>query len=348
MGGELNISLSAIAANYRYLCLQATGQVAAVVKADGYGLGAVPIARKLLGEGCREFFVATLTEGVNLRQAIPDAIIYVLEGAEAETVSELCRAELTPVLNTERQCQCWKTTGRSAAVHIDTGMQRLGLSPVTAQSVIGRNELRLDLVISHFARADETGHASLQRQVDQVVPIFRGLQAHFPNLRLSLCNSAALLQGLGPESLGRAGIGLYGANPSDQPENPMQSVVEMLGRVLQIRALDEGVAVGYGGSFVTRKKTRLAVLGVGYADGIPRLLSNRGVVALSGQRCPIVGRVSMDSMTVDVTGLAVAEGDAIEVIGSTVSVDEVAGWAQTISYEVLCGLSRRLPRHYAD
>ena len=346
MSGRLTVSLSALAANYRRLCASASGQVAAVVKADGYGLGAVPVASRLRQEGCGEFFVATAGEGAQLRQALPDAPIYVLEGVTAQSVDTLVASELTPVLNTPTQCSLWMQTGRAAAVHVDTGMQRLGLPFQTAAQSLAESNLPLQLFISHFARADEPGHASVQEQMARALPVYQALRERYPELRLSLCNSAALLEGLGPEDLGRAGIALYGGNPFDALPNPMRPVVSMHAQVLQLRQLEAGVPVGYGGAYVTSAPARLAVLGVGYADGLPRALSNRGEVVLHGCRCPIVGRVSMDLTVVDASAVDVQEGDMAEVFGEAVAVDEVAAHAGTIAYEILTGLSRRMSRSY--
>jgi alanine racemase len=348
VSGRLTVSLSALAANYRLLRANACSEVAAVVKADGYGLGAAPIASRLRQEGCDEFFVATCGEGVQLRQALPQSTIYVFEGAHAQSIEPLLAAQLTPVLNTPAQCRLWASTDRNAAVHVDTGMQRLGLPYAQATQILRECDVRLQLLISHFARADETDHATLHQQTARMAPIFASLRESHPRLRLSLCNSAALLQGLGPEDLGRAGIGLYGGNPFDDQPNPMQTVLTMHARVLQVRDVDAGVPVGYGGTYVTSKPTRLAVLGAGYADGLPRSLSNRGHVWLAGQRCPIVGRVSMDLMAVDASAVAVGEGDEAEIIGAGISVDEVAAQADTIAYEILTGISRRMPRTYVD
>jgi alanine racemase len=348
MSGRLTVSLSALAANYRLLRSKASADVAAVVKADGYGLGAAAIATRLLEEGCKEFFVATCSEGEQLRSALTEVPIYVLEGAHEQSLQALLDADLTPVLNTPAQCRLWSSTGRGAAVHVDTGMQRLGLPHEQAISVLSDCAVPISLLISHFARADEPGHAASGEQMSRITPVYQSLQTGHPQIRLSLCNSAALLQGLGPEDLGRAGIGLYGGNPFDDQPNPMQPVVSMHARVLQVRAVDAGVPIGYGGSFVTPKPTRLAVLGVGYADGLPRVLSNRGQVWLGGQRCSIAGRVSMDLIAVDVGALDVAEGDEAEVFGRFISIDDVADQAGTIAYEILTGISRRMPRAYIE
>jgi len=346
MSGRLSISLPALAANFHTLRRHARGAVAAVVKADGYGLGAVAVAARLRKEGCEEFFVATCSEGVTLRHAHPDLTIYVLEGAYTETLSALIDDNLTPVLNTPEQVRLWSSTGRNAAAHIDSGMQRLGLPAAQATRCLLDSGIELTLLLSHFARADEVGHATLRAQSEITQSVFTGLRQQFPRLRLSLCNSAAMMQGLGPEDLGRAGIALYGGNPFTGRDNPMQPVVSMHARVMQVREIEAGVAVGYGGTYVSAAPMRLAVLGVGYADGLPRLLSNRGAVWLAGQRRPMAGRVSMDLTIVDVSGVDVAEGDEAEVFGDMISVDEVAEQADTIAYEILTGISRRMARRY--
>lgn len=348
MSGRLSISLSALAANYRLLAQRARGEVGAVVKADAYGLGAAAVASRLKREGCRELFVATAAEGVALRHALADPVIYVLEGAYAETAADLVGANLMPVLNTPAQCAAWAPTGRPAAVHIDTGMQRLGFPAAEGIAGLGEVPFEISLFISHFARADEPGHATVTEQITRSSSFYKALKQQHPHMRLSLCNSAGLLEGLGPEDLGRAGIALYGGNPYDHAPNPMTPIVKLEARVMQIRSLPAGVPIGYGGSYVTTRPTRLAILGVGYADGVPRLLSNNGEVAWGDVRCPIVGRVSMDLLIVDATEADVNEGDWLQVIGPTVPLDDVAARAQTLAYEILTGISRRVPRIYVE
>ena len=348
MTGRLTISLTALAANYNALCRLAQGDVAAVVKADGYGLGAVRIARHLLSAGCREFFVASCAEGAALREALGAGVIYVLEGALPETVEELLQSELIPVLNTPAQIEIWSQTGAACAVHVDTGMQRIGLPWADAVQALADTSLKLDLLISHFARADEPDSAENREQMARIQPVFEALRTRYPELRLSLNNSAALSRGLGAEHLGRAGIGLYGGNPFHSGRSTQCPVARLEGRILQVRDVAAGQAVGYGGRFVPAKPGRLATVGIGYADGVPRLLSDRGRVFIAGEYRPIVGRISMDMIHVDIGELPAAEGDWVEVMGANVSVDEVAEHAQTIAYEVLTGLGRRPIRQYVE
>ena len=230
-------------------------------------------------------------------------------------------------------------------------MQRLGFDYSLGVESLAELPFNVCLFVSHFARADEPGHDSLARQMQRTMSLYTSLQSRHDTMRLSLCNSAGLLEGLGPEDLGRAGIALYGGNPYHDLPNPMQSVVGLQARVMQLRDVPPNTPVGYGGSFVTRRATRLAVLGVGYADGVPRLLSNNGAVILADRPCAIVGRVSMDLICVDVSEFSaeqVVEGDWAEVIGPRVSLDDVAVAAQTLAYEILTGLSTRVPRSYVE
>jgi len=348
MSSRLTVSLSALADNYRRLCARAHGDVGAVVKADGYGLGAAAMASHLAGQGCKELFVATTAEGLALRRVLADAVIYVFEGAYADTVPDLAGAGLIPVINTPSQRDAWAPTGKPAAVHVDTGMQRLGFDWRTATLELAGVPFQISLFVSHFARADEPGHSSVAQQIDRCMPVYRALQSSQPDMRLSLCNSAGLLEGIGPEDLGRAGIALYGGNPYAEGANPMAPVVTLEGRVMQVRQVPEATPVGYGGHFLTTQESLLAVVGLGYADGVPRLLSNNGCAVIAGQRYPIVGRVSMDLTIVDVTGAEVTEGDWAELIGAQIEIDTVAGQAQTLAYEILTGISTRVPREYLE
>ncbi len=339
MSARLVIDLGALAANYRLFRDAADPAAAgAVVKADGYGLGAAEVTRALARAGCRHFFVATAAEGVALRSVLPDPRIFVFEGAVEDTVADLLGADLVPVLNHAGQLDTWRATagGRAAAVHVDTGMHRLGFpSDVDPAAFRG---LRVNLLVTHLARADEPDDPMNRLQLAR----FSRARAGFPGVPVSIGNSAGALSG--PEFAGdlcRPGIGLYGGNPFLDRPTPVRPVVTLEGRILQLRDVAPGDSVGYGASFVAGAAMRLAIVGLGYADGLPRLLSNRGEAALRGRRCPIVGRVSMDLTAVDVTGLDATVGDWVEFIGREVLVDEVAAWADTIPYEVLTGLGAR-------
>jgi alanine racemase len=267
--------------------------------------------------------------------------IYVFEGALADTSGDLRTADIVPVLNHADQAAVWRRNGggRPAAVHVDTGMHRLGFpADVTAEAFRG---VAVTLLMTHLACADEPDHPMNAQQLQRLKPV----QALFPGVPISVGNSAGVLSG--PEftgDLGRAGIGLYGGNPFRARPSPVHPVVTLEGRILQLRDLAPGEAVGYGATFRATSPMRIAVVGLGYGDGLPRLLSNRGEVALAGARCPIVGRVSMDLTAIDVTGKPALLDDWVEFIGPNVGVDEVADWADTIAYEVLTGLGRRPQR----
>ena len=354
---RLTISLSAIAYNYR-LCQSQnqahnTGQVAAVVKANAYGLGASTIAEHLHQQGCKHFFVATLTEAFNLRQHLSKSVvetpaeIFVLEGLLHEP-SKYIASDLVPVLNTPEQCQRWHESGQSWCVHVDTGMQRLGLAPADLLSLASTLRPQIRLLLSHLACADEPAHSANEQQVQGVAALHQAIEQILGHtVPVSLGNTAGLLSVASGASLGRAGIGLFGANPFTSRANPFRPVACLEGQILQLREVPAGTPVGYGATYVTQMPAKLATVGLGYADGVPRLLSNCGRVWCAGQFAPIVGRVSMDLLSIDVTHIeSLSAGDWVEVFGAHISVDEVAELAQTIGYEVLTGLGPRPQRSY--
>lgn len=339
MSARLRIHRAAIGANYR-LFRQAAGsaRVGAVVKADGYGLGAATVAAVLWEHGCRDYFVADADEGLQLRAALPDARIFVFEGVRDDTVIELLGQDLVPVLNHSDQVDLWRRDGggRPAAVHVDTGMHRLGL-PDDVQSADLRG-IRVNLLLTHLACADEPQHPLNAIQLERLGRV----RDRLPGVPVSIGNSAGVLNGAAfAGDLGRPGIGLYGGNPYRAGASPVRPVATLEARILQLRQVAVGDTVGYGATFTASAPMEVAVVGAGYGDGVPRLLSNRGAVAVGGRRCPIVGRVSMDLTTVDVTGHGARLGDWVEFFGPAVTVDEVAAWAETISYEILTGLGRR-------
>jgi alanine racemase len=350
--GTLSIDLAALASNYRLLRDKAApAECGAVVKADAYGLGVGPVANRLLREGCRHFFVATLAEAEELRVTVRDAAIYVLEGALDGSVDGLEAIGAMPVLSSFEQVERWAGRGR-ALLHIDTGMARLGLGAAEVERLAAREDLlaRLDLkfLLTHFACADEPEHALNCEQLRR----FDALRRRLPSLPTSIGNSAAVFADAAHRGdLVRPGIALYGGNPFSDRSNPMRAVVRLEGRILQIRVVEEPLTVGYGATYAATPPARLAVVGVGYADGYPRCLGNRGVAAVGGRRVPVVGRVSMDLMCLDISSLPpelARVGGAVELIGTQIGLDEVAAAAGTISYEILTGLGRRLRREYLE
>jgi alanine racemase len=348
----LRIDLDALARNYRMLRERAApAECAAVVKADAYGLGVERVVRRLLREECRHFFVATVAEARELRAIASSVEIGVFEGALAGSVDMLVGLRARPVLNTLEQVERWRGRGR-ALLHLDTGMNRLGLSAGDVAALVVRRDvvadLELDFVMTHLACADDAEHPLNAEQLAR----FEQLRSRLPPAPTSIGNSAGtLLDAAHRGDLARPGIALYGGNPFHDRANPMEPVVTLTAPVLQLRDLGEPATVGYGATYAARPPARIAVVGIGYADGYPRSLSNCGTAAVHGRRVPVVGRVSMDLITIDVGSLGrdfVRVGDAVELIGPTVGVDEVAAVAGTISYEILTGMGRRLARVYVE
>jgi alanine racemase len=355
----LTVRLGAIAANFTTAQrLAGPAAVAAVVKADGYGTGLVPAAATLAKAGCDTFFVARLEEGIALRPLAPTARIFVLDGAQPDMVPALITHNLTPVLNSIGEIAAWSAAARStrtqldAAIHFDTGMNRLGLPAADLATLAGEQARRLEglrivLWMSHLACSDDPDSRLNRAQLER----FKTALAMLPQGPASLSASGGIM--LGKDYLFdmvRPGVGLYGGNPQPGRENSFTPVVRLTARILQIHRAGKGETVGYGASFRTKRPSLLATAGLGYADGIFRALSNRGAVAVNGVRAPIVGRVSMDLVTFDVTDVpgTLVPGMDAEFIGETISLEEIAAAADTISYEILTSLSRRARRQYED
>lgn len=353
---RLTVRLDAIAANYRtYRRLTGPCAVAAVVKADAYGMGAAAVAPALSEAGCDSFFVARLEEGVALRGVAPGARIFVLDGAHPDAVPALITHRLTPALNSLAEIAAWRAaaqaarTNLDAVVHVDTGMNRLGLPPeelavLAAESAKRLSGLNLVLVMSHLACGDEPDNRMNAEQLSR----FKTALAMLPPAPASLAASHGALLGVDYHfDLVRPGVALYGANPQMGAQNLMRTVAVLTAKVLQVRRIDTGDSVGYAATFRAKRPTMLATVALGYADGIPRTLSNRGVAGIAGVRAPIVGRVSMDLTILDVTDLPQPPrpGDEAELLGDSVSLGEVAESAGTNEYEILTRL-RRTPRVY--
>ena len=360
---RLTVRLPAIVANYRtYRRMTGPTAVAAVVKADAYGLGIAKVAPALEAAGCDSFFVARLEEGIALRRHLPKARIFVLDGAHPDAVPALIRYSLTPVLNSLAQIAAWSAAAGvragalDAVLHVDTGMNRLGLprdelAILSAEHGRRLSGLNLVLVMSHLACGDEPDNKMNAQQLSR----FRQALAMLPPAPASLAASHGAMLGVDYHfDLVRPGVALYGANPqthegtvSAAAPNLMQTAAVLIARVLQVRRIDSGESVGYAASFHAKRPSMIATIALGYADGIPRALSNKGVVSIAGARVPVVGRVSMDMMGLDVSDLPQppAVGDDAEVMGDTISLGEVAHAAGTNEYEILTRL-RRVPKHY--
>lgn len=347
-GGKIQVNRTAIAANLalmRKLAPQA--EVAAVVKADAYGLGLDGVLPVL---DCKSFFVARMEEGVVLRAKTQAARIFVLDGVDDATTSILRAHRLIPVLGSLDQLACWQAAGGGeAALHVDTGMNRLGLPPEELSLLAAEAKARLDgvtlvLVMSHLACADEADNAMNRTQLSR----FRAALAQLPPAPASLAASGGVLLGRDYHfDLVRPGIALYGGNPQSGAPNPMQAVVRLAVRILQLRQIAPGDTVGYGRSFKAERPMTVATIPLGYADGVLRSGSNRAFAMVQGHVAPFVGRVSMDLVTLDVTGIAgAAVGDEAELFGPDLPLEEAATAWGTIAYELLTGLSRRIPRVY--
>ena len=354
----LTVDLGAIAANYRLLRKRAgKAECAGVVKADAYGLGAAAVAPALARAGCLSFFVAQLAEGAALRPFLPKAAsIYVLNGLTERDRGAFEAERLIPVLNDLGQIERWSAFCRArgkplaAAVHVDTGMNRLGLPPgeldLLAQEPHRLAGVGVELVMSHLACADEPDHPLNRRQLIGLRSAIRRL----PPARASLAASSGIFLARDFHfDLVRPGVALYGGNPLPGAPNPMAQPVQLQGRILQVRIVDRGETVGYGATHRFARPRRIATVGVGYADGFLRSLSNRGCAVLGGAPAPIVGRVSMDLITLDVSAAPetlARPGETVELIGPNRTIDDVAEEAGTIAYEILTSLGPRYARRY--
>jgi alanine racemase len=359
--GVLTVDLDAVVANWRKLEKTAVpAECAGLIKADAYGCGLDPVARALAAAGCKTFFVATVHEARAARAAAPSAAIYVLDGFFQNCGDAYAEVNARPVIGDLNELAEWDVFCRrsgwegGAGIHIDTGMNRLGLTVSEAQGIIPRinaGDHGITLVMSHLACAELLNHPLNAKQLAS----FREIASLFSGVPASLANSSGIF--LGPHfqfDLVRPGAGLYGINPTPEADNPMQPVVDLKARIVHVRSIDKGETVGYGGTWTARRPTKLAIVSAGYADGYFRAGgSNDGTrgaeVIVAGKRCPIAGRVSMDLIAVDVTDLeknAARRGHMATLIGEGITVDELAHHFGTIGYEVLTSLGPRYARVY--
>ena len=349
----LTLDLDALASNHAVLKAAASGaEIAPAVKADGYGLGAALVAGRLWDDGARGFYVARLSEGVVLRRSLGDrgATIYLLDGVTPGSAPSIEAAGLTPVLNSLPQVEAWNSHARGrvldAALHIDTGMNRLGLRPEEAAVLVGAMDrlkhVNIALVISHLACASEPDHPLNARQLAR----FTEAAALFPNARRSLANSGGIFLGGDYHfDQGRPGISLYGGGPRDVPDARIKAVATLEAPILQARVVPRGESIGYGAAFTAKDTTRVAILAAGYADGVPRAAHPRGAVWFDGARRPMLGRVSMDLIAVDITDCDAARpGAMMQIIGPDLPVDEAATAAGTTAYELLTRIAPRARR----
>jgi alanine racemase len=366
-GGILSIDLDALAANWRSLRDRARGaEASAVVKANAYGTGIEKAVPALLQSGCRTFFVAHLNEAIRARAVAPDATIYVLNGLLTGTCHTYADFDLRPVLGSLEEIDEWASFCRAqsqrlkAAVHVDTGMNRLGLGVSEGLGLSGMPSLEdfeLALLMSHFVSAEE-GENPLNTQQ---IAAFQAIRESLPGIPASLSNSSGIFLKEQPHfDLVRPGYALYGGNPTPRQDNPMRPVVGLEGRIIQLRWIEPDQTVGYNARWLAQDRRRVATISVGYADGYPRSASARGIsgeaglsgmALVAGHPCPFAGNVSMDLISVDVTEApegAVKRGDLVTLIGGELTVDEVGRRAGTIGYEVLTNLGSRYARTYRE
>jgi alanine racemase len=353
----LTVDLDAVAANYVVLRRKcAPAACGAVVKANAYGLGAAEVATRLAAEGCRHFFVAHPGEGLALRAlgdpAIEAAEIFVFGGLSGEPASILEGHRMVPVLGSPEDVAAWRAQAHKyqrrlpAIVFVDTGMNRYGLAGAELRALAQNLPASLDIyyVMSHLACADEPAHKMNELQRLRLAEA----RALMPGIKASLANSSGIFLGAGYHlDLVRPGAALYGLNPTGSESNPMRDVVRLETPIVQVRCLARDDTIGYGATYRARGPMRIATIGVGYADGYPRSLGGKGTVFIAGLPAPVVGRVSMDFITVDVTAIdeqIAHRGATAELIGPHMPADTLARAAGTVGYEILTMLGPRYVR----
>ena len=335
-------------------------EIAAVVKADGYGLGLAKVAEALAATGCVTFFVAQLQEAVALRAVLADAVIYVLNGLGAvttEAAADFATHDLRPCLISVPQIEAWRSFcaengSHPACLFVDSGFNRLGLSAEAVADLADTPSLfegwELSLIASHLACADMPEHRMNAAQLEA----FRHALAQLPEAPASLANSGGVLLGEAYHfDMVRCGIALYGGSPHGTPDTALAPVAALRAPLLQTRQLSAGDAVGYGATFAATGETTIGIVGIGYGDGLMRRFSQqsgRARLMVNGQPVPVVGRISMDSLAIDLSDCQPLPqaGDVVEIFGPNNPIDALASQGQTISYELLTSLGSRYKRIY--
>ena len=360
-GGTLTVDLDAVAANWRSLVSRVvTAECAAVVKSDAYGLGLEQISAKLAAVGCKTFFVADIPEAKRVRASASEATIYVLDGVPPDGAAAFAEINARPVINSMTELAEWDAFVAAsnwqggAAVHVDTGMNRLGISAAEAAALAPRVQTvnhGITLLMSHLACAETPDHPLNFNQGR----LFRELRTLYHGVPASLANSSGIFLGDSTHhDVVRPGAALYGIAPTPGRHNPMRATVELTARILQVRSVEHGTSVGYGATWTAKRASRLAVVALGYADGLLRAAGGsdraRGAGAIiNGKACPVAGRISMDLVCLDITDLpegGVRRGDPATFIGGKITVDDLATSAGTIAYELLTSLGRSCQRSY--
>ena len=347
---RLTVDLDALAANHAVLrAMAGRAEVSPVVKADAYGLGATAVATRLWAEGARSFFVARLTEGVTLRAVLPGAEIWVFDGCPPDAEALLAEHGLKPVLNSLDQVARYEAAGGGgAALHVDTGMNRLGLRPEEAKALADAPDrlrrVEVEMVLSHLACASDPSHPMNMLQCS----MFENAAQHFPLVKRSLANSAGVFLGADYAfDRVRPGVALYGGGPSGVADPRLKAVATLDLPILQLRTVRPGETVGYGATWTAPETRRLAIVAGGYADGVLRSAAPGAYASVNGRRCAVIGRISMDLLALDVTDVpGLREGDMAQILGPDILIDELASSSGTLAYEILVRLSSRAERRY--
>jgi alanine racemase len=355
----LEIDLDALAKNYNFIKKTCNNSiVGAVVKSNAYGLGATWVAKKLSSTGCNDFFVMTIEEGIEIRKTLgTKGNIYVLHGTSVNDVVSFDEYNLTPVINNLGQLEIWQKLSLSLqknlpfVLHCDIGINRLGMNKTEFKKLVANPDLYKNLnqkfIMSHLSSSDEMTNKVNESQLQ----LFKELSEHFPKVKRSLANSSAIFLGKDYHfDLIRPGAAIYGLNPtSNLKSNPMYNIIKLTAPIIHINKIASGETVGYNGTFVAKEETVIATLPIGYADGYSRSLSNQGIVYINNKKAPVVGRISMDLVTIDVSDFSDHEiylGQTVEIIGANNPPDKIAKLFGTIGYEILTKLGNRFERIY--
>lgn len=339
----MTIDLDALARNYRVLCEQSRGaEVAPVLKADAYGLGVAPVARRLWREGARSFHVARLAEGEALRRAVgPEAAIYILDGLSPGDEGPLAASDLTPVLLSAAQVERARRWGRPVALHVDTGMNRSGLTPGDLDT-LDPGALDVRLLLSHLGSAADPDDPRNALQLER----FEAVRRRFPQVKASLAASAGIWLDAGYRfDQVRPGVSLFGGGPRETPDATLAAVATLTAPVIDVRPVETGELIGYGSGRRAERPMRLAIVAAGYADGVIRQSGGVGQAWLASALRPVV-IVNMDLIAIEIGDASVSEGDEAELLGPHVLLDDLAAWAGTVAHEILVRLSPRAERVY--
>jgi len=351
------VDLGAIAGNIRTIhrLLSRSCRLMGVVKADAYGHGVVPVCRAAVTAGAAWLGVATLGEGIALRLGEISAPVLVLGGLTAGEVADATAHGLSISITSQEMAEIvLRHVGAVPPVHlkVDTGMTRLGVFPEDVPVLLDRltaKGIPVEGCYTQLACADEPDHVMTQKQLLRFRPALEAIRERVPRALIHVANSAGALTS--PHThfdMVRVGLAMYGLYPAPQMASlgSLHPAMRLYSRVVRTARVGPGTAVSYGAAHRTKTSTTIATIACGYADGYPRLAGERGEVLIRGQRHRIAGRVCMDHLMVDVGDHPVAAGDVAQLFGDAISADEVAAWAHTISYEILCGVGLRVPRVY--